>query len=115
MQRDVLGAASLGQPGGLDSVDCVIVKAGANLNGHWNRDGLFDLLENRFQPRMILEQTRSAAVLHHFRRGTAAVHVQDVGPDFLGHLGGHAHPLRLAAEDLHGERAFVFIEAHLAF
>src|SRR5688572_31194298 len=54
-------------------------------------------------------------MLHDFRRRTTTVDVENVGPDFLGHLRRHAHPFRLPAEDLHRERPLVLVEAHLPF
>ena len=54
-------------------------------------------------------------MLHDFRRRAAAVHVENVGADFLGHLGRQGHAFRLATEDLDGERPFVFVKTHLAF
>jgi hypothetical protein len=33
----------------------------------------------------------------------------------FGHLGGHAHAFGLSAENLHGERAFIIVKAHLPF
>jgi hypothetical protein len=45
-----------------------------------------------------------------FGAGTAAVHVENVGADFLRHLGGHAHAFRLSAKDLHRKRPLVFVK-----
>ena len=64
---------------------------------------------------MVFQQSRSAAVLHNFRRRTAAVDVEDVGANFFRHLGRHAHALRLAAKNLHRKRPLVRIKPHLPF
>src|SRR2546425_9858524 len=52
-------------------------------------------------------------MLHDFWRRTTAIHIQNVRADFFGHLCSHAHALMLAAENLHRERALVFVKAHL--
>src|SRR5438128_2486362 len=54
-------------------------------------------------------------MLYNFRGRTAAVHVENVRANFFSHLGGHAHPLRLSAKNLHREWSLVLIEAHLPF
>jgi len=113
LQGDVLGAAAFRQLRHLDRVAVVVVEARANLDGERDGDDLLDLFENRLQPRQVFEQTRAAAVLDDLGRGAAAVHVEDIGADLLGHLGGHRHAPGLAAEDLHGERALVLVKAHL--
>jgi hypothetical protein len=111
----VLSPTIFGELCRLDGIDRVIVEPGANLHGHRNRDSSFDFFQDRFQPWVIFEEARSAAMLHNLRRGTATVYVQDVGANFFSHLSSHAHAFRLSAENLHGERPLVFIKAHLAF
>ena len=53
-------------------------------------------------------------MLHNFRSRAATVHIKNIGADFFSHFRRHAHPLRLAAEDLNRKRPLVFVEAHLA-
>src|SRR5687767_5926356 len=111
----MLGATRFGQPGRLNSINVVVVEAGANLDRQRNSDGLFDFLQDAFQSVVILQESRAAAMLHYLWRRTATVHIKDVGADFFSHLGGHAHALWLAPEDLHRERPLAVVEAHLAF
>ena len=115
MQGDVLDAAGLGQLRGLDGIDRAVRVSGANFDRQRNRNRFLDLFENRFQSRQIAQQPRATAVLHDFRRRTAAVYIENIRADFFGHLGGHAHALRLPAENLNRKRALVPVEAHLAF
>ena len=115
MQGDVLDATGFREFCGLDGIDRAVRVAGANLDRQRNRNRFLDLFQNRFQSRQIAQQSRATAVLHDFRRRAAAVYIQNIRSDFLGHLGGHAHALRLRAEDLHRKRALVLIETHLAF
>src|SRR5947209_18312663 len=61
MQSDMLCATGFGQLCCFDGIDCVIVIAGANLDGHRYRDCLFDRFENFFQPLMVLQQSGSPA------------------------------------------------------
>src|ERR1051326_1375999 len=115
MKRDVLDAAGFGQFGSVDRVDGAVRISGADFYCQWDRDRLFDFFKDRFQPWQIAQQSRSTTVLYDFRRGTTAVYVENDRADLFGHLRGHTHALSLAAENLHGERALVFIETHLPF
>jgi len=54
-------------------------------------------------------------MLHNFRCGAAAVHVENICANFFSQLGGHTHALGLPAKNLHRERALVFVKAHLPF
>ena len=53
VQGNMFSPATFGQLRGLDCIDRVIVKAGANLYGQGNRDGLLNLREDGFQSRIV--------------------------------------------------------------
>ena len=115
MQGDVFRAAVCSELCRFYRINGVIVKAGANLDRHRNRNSPFDFFQDSLQPLVIFQQSRSTAVLYNLRRGTAAIHVENVCANFFGQFGGHAHAFRLAAKNLHRERPLVFIKAHLPF
>ncbi len=115
MQGDVLSSACFGELCGFDCIYRVIVITGADLYGQGNRDGPFDLFENHFKPRIVFQQSRSAAVLYNFWGRAATVHVQNICADFFGHLRCHTHPFGLTAENLNRKGPLVFVETHLAF
>src|ERR1043165_3752122 len=115
VQRDVLSATILGELRRLNRINRVIVETGTDLHRQRNRDHFLDLFENRFEPAVILQQSRTTTMLHDLRRWTTTVNVEYVSANFLGYLRRHRHALRLTPKDLHRKWALVFVKTHLPF
>src|SRR5581483_7736580 len=95
-----------------DAVDRFVVPARADLDGHRDRDRVFDGEQNFFELRQVAEQVRSAAAVDHFFRGAAAVDVHEIRARFLGYFRGPAHAHFVVTEDLDRNRALFLRKAH---
>ena len=100
---DRLHALPFGHARHLDGVPRAVVPTGSDLHREGDGQHAPERLENLRQHRGLPHQLGAATFLGHLGGGAAAVDVDDVGPEILGHLGGVRHALRIGAEELNGQ------------
>ncbi len=107
VDRDHLSAAVLDQARDVDTVDQVVVPAGADLDRHRDRDDFADAAQDLLELRQVLEEVRPASAAHDALGRTAAVDVENVGAGLLDDLGSLDHSRGVVAEDLDRDRTLL--------